>query len=747
MKVTDAFPQPPGPCLLVTPNPGFYGEPVNFSAGCSTSPDATITSYEWDFGDGTTATGFTVGHTYIEPGTYAVSLTLSDDRGSRATATQQVTMNRRPGQPFATASPVSASGKAPLRVTFTGAASVNEVGLIVGYAWDFGDGNQGSGVTPNHTYYTPGTYQVLLTLTDNSGLMDWGYATVTVQPNEAGIQSAYSNFAEGSMGSQSTSDHLDDPGTSLSNQEFGLPFIAGASGSVDSWELVAMRSTAFASSSLRRFSLRANRVGPLGTGTGDIPDEVNPALEEWNVEIPEAKTLLKLVSRTRPTLIQGTKYWLVGHINPTGNARDFWTQSENNPGSGVGRSSTTANWAVKAFGSLPTSRVKLLTAPVNAAPVAVLGATPLSGPGSPDIQFSSAESSDPDGSVVTYAWDFGDGTAGSGLTASHTYAAGGSYTAVLTVTDDQGDTAAQSVAIAVTANQPPVSILLSSPAIPENKPAETPVGTFATTDPDPDDSIVLELLADLAPDGAAFELVGSELRARQSFNYEAKGTYAIRVRATDLGGNTLDVDFILQIENLTPEVFQVTSANDSGQGSFRQAILDANACGDIEAKIQFACDLGEVNILPGNPLPPIAVSVEVNASTGNSIRPEICFNPGVVVKLTGADDAFTGHVPLQGATLVIGDNGLFHGSVTVRLGGKVTGTGALGTLTLNSGGTIAPGSSPGTIASGTTTWNGGVVCTNGKSTTRWQLPGQTPAGISSMYPAPFQSPLPPGIRS
>ena len=63
--------------------------------------------------------------------------------------------------------------------------------------------------------------------------------------------------------------------------------------------------------------------------------------------------------------------------------------------------------------------------------------------------FNGSSSSDADGSIVTYAWNFGDGSAASGATASHTYSAGGTYMVTLTVTDDDGasDGAAESVSV------------------------------------------------------------------------------------------------------------------------------------------------------------------------------------------------------------------------------------------------------------------------------------------------------------
>jgi PKD repeat protein len=67
------------------------------------------------------------------------------------------------------------------------------------------------------------------------------------------------------------------------------------------------------------------------------------------------------------------------------------------------------------------------------------------------VAVDGAASSDADGTVASYAWNFGDGGTGSGMTASHTYATPGTYTVSLTVTDDDGATATTTRAITVTA--------------------------------------------------------------------------------------------------------------------------------------------------------------------------------------------------------------------------------------------------------------------------------------------------------
>ncbi|MEJ2736734.1 MAG: S8 family serine peptidase [Anaerolineae bacterium] len=83
--------------------------------------------------------------------------------------------------------------------------------------------------------------------------------------------------------------------------------------------------------------------------------------------------------------------------------------------------------------------------PVNDAPVASFShsCTAL------DCAFDAATSYDPDGAVIGYHWDFGDGQPGNGVAISHTYGLTGTYTVVLTVTDDGGatDTSSKEVLI------------------------------------------------------------------------------------------------------------------------------------------------------------------------------------------------------------------------------------------------------------------------------------------------------------
>ncbi len=98
-------------------------------------------------------------------------------------------------------------------------------------------------------------------------------------------------------------------------------------------------------------------------------------------------------------------------------------------------------------------------APVNQAPTAAANG-PYSGDTGVAVTFSSAGSFDSDGSIVSYAWTFGDGGTSSAADPSHTYTAAGSYTVTLTVTDDGGLTDVATTSADITDIPPPADAVV-----------------------------------------------------------------------------------------------------------------------------------------------------------------------------------------------------------------------------------------------------------------------------------------------
>ena len=143
------------------------------------SSTGEILSWHWDFGDGTTSTDQNPWHQYTALGTFNVTLTIQTSAGEAHISKDITVTNAPPSAAFTYQPPNPLEGD---EITFDASGSSDGDGTIVSYAWDFGDGTQGSGVTIAHTYATNGTYTVSLTVTDNDGATKTKTGTVTVNP-------------------------------------------------------------------------------------------------------------------------------------------------------------------------------------------------------------------------------------------------------------------------------------------------------------------------------------------------------------------------------------------------------------------------------------------------------------------------------------------------------------------------------------------------------------------------------------
>jgi PKD repeat protein len=168
--------------VISGPTNGLIGETLSFSGINSADRDGRIVRYIWDFGDGTAGSGVEVTHSYNAAGNYQVTLTVTDDGGLSDSATQTVQISElAPNLPPTAVISGPASGLVGEMLSFSGSGSNDSDGNIVSYAWDFGDGMTGSGITVTHSYSVTGSYTVTLTVTDNGGLT--GKATHAVQIN------------------------------------------------------------------------------------------------------------------------------------------------------------------------------------------------------------------------------------------------------------------------------------------------------------------------------------------------------------------------------------------------------------------------------------------------------------------------------------------------------------------------------------------------------------------------------------
>jgi PKD repeat protein len=175
---------PPTALIVVTGRPDFppYMQ-VSVDGTGSSDSDGTIASYSWAWGDGATGSGATATHTYATAGAYNITLTVTDNGGATGAATRSVTADHPPVAAFS--SSVNA-----LSVSFDASATSDpDAGDALSYAWQFGDGNTGTGATPTHAYATGGNYTVNLTVTDTIGGLASTVSHV-VAPNRAPVISS-----------------------------------------------------------------------------------------------------------------------------------------------------------------------------------------------------------------------------------------------------------------------------------------------------------------------------------------------------------------------------------------------------------------------------------------------------------------------------------------------------------------------------------------------------------------------------
>lgn len=147
------------------------------------------TSYTWQFGDGTSSFQREPAHTYRDPGTYTVTLTVAN-AGGFDIVSHEVRVEAPPTTgPIPEFSASVRSGSPGLQVSFTNRTA----GSAVSYRWEFGDGTSSTATSPTKTYSAPGIYTVALTATDATGISNTQTKTAyiiveCVVPNFAGTR-------------------------------------------------------------------------------------------------------------------------------------------------------------------------------------------------------------------------------------------------------------------------------------------------------------------------------------------------------------------------------------------------------------------------------------------------------------------------------------------------------------------------------------------------------------------------------
>ena len=373
--------------------------------GSASTDDGTIAAYTWSFGDGTTASGSTASHVYAAPGTYTITLMVTDNGGLQSSTSQSVVVQSPPTAAFTS----SCLGYA---CSFDASTSSDPDGTITSYEWEFGDGQTATGVTPAMNYGSVGSYNVTLTVTDNQGGV--GSVQHLVVANTAPT-AAFTFVCPTDTCSFDATSSIDSDG-SIADYQWNFGDGTTGSGPTPTHEYV-------------------------GGGTHTVTLTVTDDLAATDIEIQNVvQAAAPIAGFTKSCSDYVCGFDATTSYDPDGSIVSYdWDFGDGNVGSGA-----TPGHTYGAPGSysvtLTVTDDSLLTGAVTQSVVADIA---------PSASFvvncvvltcsvDAAASSDSDGSIVSYAWMFGDGSQETGVTANHLYALAGSWPISLTVTDDLG---------------------------------------------------------------------------------------------------------------------------------------------------------------------------------------------------------------------------------------------------------------------------------------------------------------------
>lgn len=424
VRVDDAPVADAGPDQYVT------ASVVQFDGGGSTDSDGTVTRWEWDFGDGGTATGRQVEHAYERTGVYEVALVVRDDSGAPLNVdrdTMRVVVN---AAPIADAGPpqVVAPGE---EFVLSGRASLDPDGEIAEYRWTFPDGTEKSGLRVAHRLDEPGLHRVGLTVFDDfagGAAQDESEVLITVNAPPVAIAGADLLIAPGDsvlFDARQSFDpdgrvagyrwEFDDLGNPLDAPTVERAYVTPG---VWSAQLIVTDDSGVAN----------------GTASDDVTIRVNHA--------PEAEAGPEIVSERLYVSFDGS-----GSSDADGDALVHrWDFGDGSPpvfGVQVTHAYETpgvypVTLRVDDGTGLANARdIDATTVKIRARPVADAGGNRDVCSGEP-ILFDASDSVDPDGGLLLYSWDFGDGTGSDLINPTKTYEYPGVYPVTLRVRNETG---------------------------------------------------------------------------------------------------------------------------------------------------------------------------------------------------------------------------------------------------------------------------------------------------------------------
>ncbi len=418
-----------------TPTTGCFPLPVQFTDQ-SLAGSGTISTWEWDFGDGISSSLQNPAHTYTASGNYNVSLRIKNSNGCTKTLSkpQYIQISNGVRADFSNSIPNSCNPPATINFqnlsTGTGALA---------YQWSFGDGGTSVLANPSHIYAATGSYTVTLIATSSNGCTD----TIT-KLNIISIGSVTGSFTSPDNvceGSAITFTNTSSPAPASAVWDFGDGTSAVA---IDGQKIYTAPGTYI-----------VKMVANFGACT-DSAFKTITVLPK-----PLAAFTAPVTSSCKPPLTVNFSSTSAGAVSYN------WDFGDGNSGTGPAPSHT-----YTVFGSFDVTLIvsnasgcnDTLKRPgyINISPTDVqINSLPRSGCAPFTWNFSTTTTTiDP---IISYTWDFGDGNTGSGPAPAHTYTVAGNYTVSVIVITAGGCSDTSTVVSGINVGTKPVANFTANP--------------------------------------------------------------------------------------------------------------------------------------------------------------------------------------------------------------------------------------------------------------------------------------------
>jgi PKD repeat protein len=518
---------------LIAPN-GGEGQILAFSITVEDPGPNDILSYSWDFGDGSSDSGSTTTqHAYADDGSYTVTFTASDQDGGTTTISSEIIVsNLAPGIDSLTVPAASNEGDSVV-LSATASDVAND---SLSYTWDFGDGSpQQVGNPISYAWLDEGNYTVHLTVSDDGAAASTASAIITVNnlpPSivQVSIPSGPHDEGSAALFSVQASDPGDDTLSYLWDFGDGSPTVNGdqtqhSFPDEGSYSVSLIVSDGDGGSDQQTASVDVLNVAPLISAVGGNTSGLEGQTLNWTAQVTDPGN---------SDVITGT--WDFGDGSPvsTGLSASHAYADDG--------SYTLIFQANDNDGALSS---ETLTVTVNNEGPSITSLGVSNGVEGETLSFTGA-AVDAGNDILTYSWDFGDGSPPStGTTVSHAFSDDGSFSVSLTVSDEDSGSAT-AIAPVFIANLPPQIQSVSAP----NSGEEGELLYFSATASDPSSSDAAALVFTWNfGDGSPIQ-TGANL----SHSFPDNDNWQVIVTASDDDGGTDSSTLSVLTSNVSPTI-------------------------------------------------------------------------------------------------------------------------------------------------------------------------------------------------